>query len=279
MNVGSIGYNHSHDADFVMDCPQGPGCWLFLHIRTPAKFNVCGIEYKVKKESAIILAPNTPCRYSGDGGKYADDWIYFGMSDDERAKLESCGIVFNKPLYLGAIHDLSHTIHRITFEHYSSEVFHNEIEEKYFEILFIKLARAFVAESSSGELPSNEKGAVMAELRSSIYRDPITFSNVKFIAEHINMSCSGLQHLYKRLFGVNVSSDIINSRITRAKELLVSTNLTLDKIAEGAGYSCTYSFLRQFKDKCGCTPTEYRRRTMPDYFHLTRSGGEKKIEE
>lgn len=264
MNVGSIGFNHSHDAEFVMECPQGPGCFLFLHIRTPARFTVGGVNYKVKKESAIIISPNTPCRYSGDGDGYADDWIYFGMSDDDRAKLESSGIIFDKPLYLGTTHDLAHTIHRITFEHYSSEVFHQEIEEKYFDILLIKLARAFVAESTTGEISSNEKGAAMAELRSAIYRDPITFSNVKFIAEHMNMSCSGLQHLYKRLFGVNVSTDIISSRILRAKELLTSTNLTLDKIAEGAGYSCTYSFLRQFKDKCGCTPTEFRKRALPD---------------
>lgn len=273
MTVGSIGFNHSHDADFVMECPQGPGCWLFLHIRTPAKFTVDGIDYKVKKESAIIIAPTTPCTYSGDGGRYADDWIYFGMTDEDRARLENAGIVFNKPLYLGNTHDLAHTIHRITFEHYSSEVFHQEIEEKYFDILFIKLARAFVAESTTGEISSNEKGAIMAELRSAIYRDPITFSNVKFIAEHMNMSCSGLQHLYKRLFGVNVSSDIIASRILRAKELLVSTNLTLDRIAEGAGYSCTYSFLRQFKDKCGCTPTEFRRTAMTDYRLLRELGG------
>lgn len=265
MNIGTIGYNHSHDKDFVMDCPQGPGCWLFLHIRTPAKFNLNGVDYKVKKESAVIISPDTPLRYSGDNGEYADDWIYFGISEEERAKLEESGIVFDKPLYLGTTHDLTHTIHRITFEHYSSEAFHCEIEMKYFEILFIKLARAFAAENTSGGMAFNEKGAVMAELRSSIYRDPITFSNVKYIAEHMNMSCSGLQHLYKKLFGVNVSSDIINSRIKRAKELLVSTNLTLDRIAEGAGYSCTYSFLRQFKEKCGCTPTEYRRRALPDY--------------
>lgn len=268
MNVGSIGYNHVHDAEYVMNRSRGPGCWLFLHIRTPAKFTVCGIDYDVKKESAILIEPNAPCRYSGCGGNYADDWIYFGMTEEEVAKLKSWGIVFNKPIYLGITHDLDDTIHRITFEHFSSDAFHLEIEEKYFEILFIKFARVFVSDNKTGKLYSSEKGAMMAELRSAIYHDPITYSNVKFIAEHMNMSCSGLQHLYKKLFGVNVSSDIINSRIKRAKELLISTGLTLDKIAEGAGYSCTYSFLRQFKEKCGCTPTEFRNRTAPDSYQL-----------
>lgn len=264
MNVGSIGYNHSHDAEFVMDCPGGPGCWLFLHIRTPAVFILGGVEYKVKKESAVIISPITPCRYSGDGGSYADDWIYFGMTHEERVGLEQMGIQFDKPLYLGATQELSSITHRIAFEHYSSEPFHQDLEQKYFDILFIMLARAFSCDGKVKRVSPSEKNAVLAELRSSIYRDPITFSSVKYIAGYVNMSCSGLQHLYKRLFGVNISSDIISSRILRAKELLTSTNLTVDRIAEGCGYSCTYSFLRQFKERCGCTPTEFRKKALPD---------------
>lgn len=38
MDIGTIGYNYSHGSDFVMDRPNGVGCWLMLIIKTPASF-------------------------------------------------------------------------------------------------------------------------------------------------------------------------------------------------------------------------------------------------
>ena len=264
MKIGAIGYNHTHDADYYQDRPQGTGCWLFLHIRTPAIFRFGEQEYNVKKGSAVLISPCTPLYYRGSAGGYADDWIFFNMTDDEYKNLTDMGITADKPIYLGAARDLSSTIHRITFEHYSAEPLHSEIEHKYFEVLFLKLARAFRMDYSGDLDTANEKNTAMVDLRASIYSDPAAFESVKSIAENMHMSCSGLQHFYKRLFGVNISSDIINSRLARAKDLLSSTNLTVDRVAEHCGYSCTYSFLRQFKEKCGCTPTQFRRKPLPD---------------
>ena len=264
MKIGAIGYNHTHYADYYQDRPQGTGCWLFLHIRTPAIFRFGEQEYNVKKGSAVLISPCTPLYYRGSAGGYADDWIFFNMTDDEYKNLTDMGITADKPIYLRAARDLSSTIHRITFEHYSAEPLHSEIEHKYFEVLFLKLARAFRMDYSGDLDTANEKNTAMVDLRASIYSDPAAFESVKSIAENMHMSCSGLQHLYKRLFGVNISSDIINSRLARAKDLLSSTNLTVDRVAERCGYSCTYSFLRQFKEKCGCTPTQFRRKPLPD---------------
>lgn len=264
MRVGSIGYNFPHTTDFVMDCPNGPGCWLFLHVRAPAIFEVGGKSYKVAKGSALVISPLTQCRYYGDGATYVDDWIYFNMSDEDQQRLMDMGIVFDEPVRVEAALDISTTVHKLTFEHFSDEPYHVEMEEMYFDILFIKLARAFSTEQKAMQKLPAEKDSAIASIRQSIYSDPVVFSNVKYIAERAQMSCSGLQHLYKRLFGVTVSADIINSRLLRAKSLLSTTSLTVDRIAESCGYSCTYSFLRQFKERIGCTPTEFRKRALPD---------------
>lgn len=271
MRVGSIGYNFPHTADFVMDCPTGPGCWLFLHVRTPSIFELGGRSYKLTKESAVLISPHTQCKYYGDGGIYIDDWIYFGMTADDQQRLRDMGIVFDEPVKVEAPLDMSSTVHKLTFEHFSSDAYHEKMEEMYFDILFIKLARAFRWEQRASQKLPAEKDSALASIRQAIYRDPITFSSVKYIAERAQMSCSGLQHLYKRLFGVTVSNDIINSRLLRAKSLLSATSLTVDKIAESCGYSCTYSFLRQFKEKVGCTPTEFRKRALPDAELLGRT--------
>lgn len=264
MRIGSIGYNQKHDADFVMDCTQGPGCYLFLHIRTPAVFEIYGESYKVRKGSVIILSPLTPCRYQGNECNYIDDWIYFGMLPEEKLKFEQDGIVFDKPLFISNSEDIGAIIRKVAYEHYSSEMYHYEIEEMFFSMLFMKLARSLKANFQHQPGHPGEKDAAMLELRTKIYSDPVSFNNVSEIARNMNMSCSGLQHSYKKLFDSTISQDIISSRIIKAKELLLNTNLTVDKIAESCGYSCTYSFLRQFRSKCQLTPTQFRNKSLPD---------------
>ncbi len=262
MIVGAIGYNHIHDSHFVENRPLGSGCDLFLNVRTSAFFEINGVSYNVKKGTILLLSSDTPYRYKAVEETYADDWIYFHMSSEEKEKLEGDGVLFDVPMYIGNTEPISSIIRKITYEHYSAEKFHSEMENMYFSILFMKLAR-FISSGFIGEDNAvSDKLQRMTYLRSKIYADPISFGSVESMAEYLNMSCSGLQHSYKRFFGVTVSTDLINSRVSKAKELLSSTNLTVDKIAECCGYGCTYSFLRQFKQKCGCTPTEFRRMSM-----------------
>ena len=51
--------------------------------------------------------------------------------------------------------------------------------------------------------------------------------------------------------------DVINARFM-AKEFLLQANYTLTEIAELCGYSNVEHFCRQFKEKTGCTPGEFR---------------------
>lgn len=88
---------------------------------------------------------------------------------------------------------------------------------------------------------------------------PETVSGVDMLADEVGMSRSGFQHLYKKMFGVSIMQDIIRGRIERSKRLLVSTDLTVAEIAERCGYGSAFAFMRQFKEKCGVTPTEYRK--------------------
>ena len=87
---------------------------------------------------------------------------------------------------------------------------------------------------------------------------PDRVGNVDDLAAEAGMSRSGFQHLYKKLFGTTVIKDIIEGRLQKAKRLLSSTCLTIKEIAAVCGYSNEYSFMRQFRERTGKTPTEYR---------------------
>ena len=77
-------------------------------------------------------------------------------------------------------------------------------------------------------------------------------------AQRLNISTSYLQKLYKKQFGMTYIDDVIGSRIEKAKYLLSATDLRISEVAEQCGYQNPTHFMRQFKEKAGATPSEYR---------------------
>lgn len=259
MKLGTIGYNYSHDADFVMDRPNGPGCWLMLIIKTPALFELNGISYSVRANSFVIISPETPCKYRAAEETYTDDWIYFSADESDIRRFEELNIPINEPVFLGDVEAISHIVHILAFEHYGAGPFHAEIEEHYGEILLYTVSRVIRSGMHISSKMFIEKNHRMTQLRTIIHTEPDRAMTIDEMAKSLNMSRSGFQHLYKKMFGISVINDVISARVERAKRLLSSTDLTVADIAVKCGYSTEYSFMRQFKNRTGKTPTEYRK--------------------
>lgn len=258
MKIGTIGYNYSHNSDFVFDKPNGIGCPLLLLIKTPAFFEIGGVRHIVKENSFILFSGKIPCKYGGLNGAYTDDWMFFEIAPEDEALFAKLKIPVDTVIHLGNIEELSRIIHILTYEHYSAGFFHNEIEARYIEILFMKIGRILRDKSYLSDNALAERNDRLINIRNRIYVDPESIPNVEGLAAESGLSRSGFQHLYKKLFGVSVMTDVINGRIENAKRLLSSTNLTIREIAMKCGYRNEYNFMRQFKSRCGQTPTEYR---------------------
>ncbi len=257
MEIGSIGYNYSHEKDYRIDRPNGIGCHLMLLVKSPAVFVINGVTYNVEKNSVVTLRPDTPCIYYGQTDEYTDDWIYFNLSKDGSSRFEELGIPLDKVIHLGNIDELSQLIHYISYEFFSAEEGSKDIIRHYAQIFLIKLGR-LIKKSKAHTLMVSDRHSRFVQLRYNIYTMPDTIPDVGTLAKHMQMSRSGFQHTYRNIFGVNIMSDIINGRITLAKQLLGSTNLTVKSIAAKCGYSNEYCFMRQFKSHCGQTPTQFR---------------------
>lgn len=258
INIGSVGYNHSHDSQFVMDRPNGPGSYLFLLIKSSALFIVNDCKYKVAKGSYIIFSPNTPCYYTALEDVYCDDWFYFTMEDEDVTRLKSMGLVLDEPVYLGNVEDISHIILNITYEHYSAETYNEQAKVNYTELLLIKLSRLALCRSKTQRSSVSDVRSSLINLRRMIYDEPDKTMNVSEMAKFVGMSRSSLQHNYKKTFGVSIINDVISGRIERAKRRLSGSSLSIAEISRMCGYKSEYSFMTQFKERTGYTPTEYR---------------------
>jgi transcriptional regulator GlxA family with amidase domain len=69
-----------------------------------------------------------------------------------------------------------------------------------------------------------------------------------------------LARRFKASLGVSPHSYLQSQRIARARQLLESSNLSLDRIVEQCGYEDVSSFRKLFARQVGMTPREYRQR-------------------
>lgn len=97
------------------------------------------------------------------------------------------------------------------------------------------------------------------KLRNRLYINPNEEWNSQEICRDMHMSYGYFRATYKELFGVSFHQDVIQSKISYAKYLLITTMLSLPAIAEKCGYEDYKYFLRQFKNFTGITPNAYRK--------------------
>jgi AraC-like DNA-binding protein len=79
------------------------------------------------------------------------------------------------------------------------------------------------------------------------------------LAKQALVSPEHFSRVFKQITGMGLTSYINQRRITRAKELLVTTRESVAKIAEKCGFESTPHFYRIFKNYIGKTPADYRR--------------------
>lgn len=91
-----------------------------------------------------------------------------------------------------------------------------------------------------------------------IFESLHTNINLEDIANQICMSYSWFRHVFKKYTGLSPYQYILELRIEKSKELLITTTLTSQEIAYKVGYEDPMHFGIIFKKKTGFSPIKYR---------------------
>ena len=83
--------------------------------------------------------------------------------------------------------------------------------------------------------------------------------NVSDIAEYLNINRSYLYTMFKDSLDLSPKEFLTKFRVSRAKEQLTLTDLSVEYIAYSCGYKNSLVFTKAFKQEIGMTPSKYRK--------------------
>jgi AraC family transcriptional regulator of arabinose operon len=122
--------------------------------------------------------------------------------------------------------------------------------------------RAEQAGYSIGDLAKRRRVQQMLQLASQIRESSGNIPPVRELAERAGYSADHFARLFESVVGLSPQAFAVHVRVDRARQLLVGTDMSMKEIADALGYQDVFFFSRQFKQKTGMPPSEYRRQAL-----------------
>lgn len=256
MKIISIGHDFRHPGDFYISRPSGLNEHLLLVIRSTALFKINGQCLHISPNSMILIKKNTPHFFSADSDLFINDWIALSFNEKDCLQYNENSIKFNTFFTSPDVAICSKIIELIQSEKNSGSIFRDNNITAMLQIIFNKL------QDNSVYYTNQKYYNELQKIRSEIYSHPTQKFTVEQLASKAYMSKSYFQACYKSAFGTSPIADVINSRIEYSKQLLLSTNFSVSKIAEAIGYANDIQFIKQFKSVVQTTPKNYRSKVL-----------------
>lgn len=254
LEVLKIGKNAKHDRSFFVNRPNGHPAYLLILVKTPANFYVNHRWMETPKDIAVIFKNGQHHLYGPPENcpsdcAYIDDWMHIAPP----VNILSEHFPFGVPVPLHNPDDFYTLFQLIHAEFYGASPHKN----KSISYLTAALLSKIEDETNTKEYPAVYYE--VASLREKIYQNPGFEWNIPDMAASLHISEGYLHAIYKQYFHTTCITDVIESRIQAACEILTSTGKTVEEVAEACGYHNTEHFIRQFKNKIGLSPTKYRK--------------------
>lgn len=137
-----------------------------------------------------------------------------------------------------------------------------------FELSYTLLLSQFITDILNCKNISNDKKSgnlyvkkAMEYISINLHKE-VSLSN---ICEYANCSKAYLEKSFKDEFSCTVSKKINELRIEKAKSLLKNSNILAEEVSKLVGFNNKQSFINNFKEMVGITPTKYKKQQKYEY--------------
>lgn len=219
-------------------------------------YSVGGTKYELEAGQGFLIEPGALTFYQAD---QADPWTYLWVGfDGKRAAdyLRGMGLGENRLIYRSSRGESLEMAVREMLRHNT----YTAADQFVLEGLLYSFFGALSEELDVMSAREAEMGSLYVRKAVEFIQDnfcnPI---NITDIADYVCINRSYLYTLFQRELSVSPKEYLANYRLTRASELLLITDLSVESVALSCGYSDPLVFSKSFKAKNGVTPTQYRK--------------------
>lgn len=221
--------------------------------------NSSGIT-EAKYGDCILCAPGDLISISPVKSEIIVDQLVFKGSDSFRL---FSGLEFDTGIVLSPVQTyfIDSSFEKIIKEHKAQDIHFEKIVSILIQELFTKISR-FVKQDFVLSLPDHAQK--LRELRTDVHEN---FSNrwtIGNMAEIMGLSSSRFASLYKQIFNISPTEDLIRTRIDQSKKMLSSTKVSIKRVSSACGFESVHYFHRAFKKRIGMTPKHFQNKMLSD---------------
>ena len=148
--------------------------------------------------------------------------------------------------------DIVHLFKSIEAELSKDELAKSLVLDSYINILLCKICRKIFVKDSEKDLLIPQD---ILDYISEHFNEKISLSD---LSERCFYNPAYFSRLFKKAFNMSFTDYIMDLRLKRCCELLKTSDYAIARIIEECGFSDRNTFYERFKNKYGCTPSEYR---------------------
>lgn len=205
-----------------------------------------GREMRTRAGEITLIPKGRAHAYMGtESGLWTFFWLHFA-GDHSAASAEDVASV-------GFVFDVGEkNLHLLTESHFGSEG--NGIEKEIVDseflsrVMMLLLKKAFLS-------PTDER---LPEMIRFLENEAGQDFSLDALASRFHYSKEYIIRLFQRNTGVTPYRYFLTLRLGRSREALEAGEIPISEIAASCGYQTVSAYSRQFKEKFGMTPSEYR---------------------
>jgi len=130
-----------------------------------------------------------------------------------------------------------------------------EIMQYLLRVLCLSIDREI---SAPYDKPSRNPSIIAYQIKNYIEMHAESSFTLESLSKHVVISISNATQIFKTHFGKTIMGYAIELRLNLAIERMSSSHLTLEQIAESAGFHSYSYFYRVFRERYGVSPRKYR---------------------
>lgn len=209
--------------------------------------------------TVFFLFPGVWHRYKPDETSgWEEYWIGFKGNYPESLMSKSFFSKENPFVHIGPDEYLQSLLHQLIEKIDSgSSGYHQIISGIALQILGLLHTSA-----TRGNKPDDSAYAQVAKAKFLLNESITEKIDMRQLAKALPMGYSSFRKLFKKLMGQSPNQYLLEMRLKKAKELLISTDLNINEIAYKSGFESIYHFSKLFKQKEKQSPSIFRKQRV-----------------